>query len=257
MSLKTSSYTQDETIPIWIMLNYNKIYTMKFPINPDNLTKEIPSNSQTVDIEGIGQVSVPTTPKLAKLTISSMFWHQNNLVPGDLYVMWLEKWQSSKQPANLVVTRLNYSMKVTCESFRHWINAGEEKDIYFELELQEYRPYGAKRVSQSNNATLRQKLQKIKNLATLPVLMDIPRPNRDKINKESITNPYTTKKGETLSSITKKITGKTDDWESLYSENKETFAEIYAGGTELAENTKLTLPEAWVENTNYNITNVS
>ena len=77
-----NTYVQDETIPIYIFLNYGGIYSLKFPINPDNLTKEIPSESETADIEGLGQVSILTKPKLAKLTINSFFWHQNNLVPS-------------------------------------------------------------------------------------------------------------------------------------------------------------------------------
>jgi hypothetical protein len=251
-----STYLQDETIPIYITLQYAK-NVLKFPINPDNLTKEVDSGSETADIEGIGQVSIPTTPKLAKITISSMFWHQNNLVPAALYVMWLEKWQNSKKPANLIVTRLNYSMQVTCESFKHWINAGEEKDVYFELSLQEYRPYGAKRLGVKTNATLLQSLQQAKSLLTPPVLVEIPRPTRHKTNKNQTENPYTALKNETLISITKKITGKTDDWKSLYDENAKTLGDIYAEKEEIPEGTKLTLPDSWIENSSYGIKTVT
>lgn len=251
-----NTYIQDETIPIYIILKYS-FYTLKFPINPDNLTKDIPSESETVDIEGLGQVSIPTTPKLAKITINSFFWHQNNLVPASQYVTWLEKWQESKQPATLLVTRLNYTMKVTCENFKHWINAGEEKDTYFELQLQEYRPYGARKLNVLQNKTLLQRLKEVKETLTSPILVEIPRPTRDSISKAQIVNPYVTKPNETIISVTKTVTGSTQEWNLLYDENKEILGNIIADDEEIPEGTKLNLPSKWIENSTYNIRDLS
>lgn len=251
-----NTYVQDETIPIYIFLQYS-YYSLKFPINPDNLTKEIPSESETAEIEGLGQVSIPTKPKLAKITINSFFWHQNNLVPSSMYVTWLERWQKSKKPANLIVTRLNYSMQVTCESFKHWINAGEEKDIYFELQLQEYRPYGAKKLNVVTNKSVLQSLQEAKELLTSPILVEIPRPSRSSTKKSEVTNPYTTITGDTLLKICKKITGSSDEWKLLYNENRETLGDILAQSSKIPSGTKLTLPNKWVENSSYNIKDLS
>ena len=249
-------YTQDETIPIYIFLQYS-FYSLKFPINPDNLTKEISSDSETVEIEGLGQVSIPTIPKLARISINSFFWHQNNYVPASMYVAWLERWQKSKKPANLIVTRLNYSMQVTCESFRHWVNAGEEKDVYFELQLQEYRPYGAKKLNIETNKTLLQQIQTVKDLITPPILVEIPRESRSSINKPEISSPYTTKENETLLKICKKITGSTDEWNLLYNENTETLGDIFAELNYIPAGTKLKLPNKWVENSSFNIKELS
>ena len=251
-----NTYAQDETIPIYIILQYS-FYSLKFPINPDNLTKDIPSESETVDIEGLGEVSIPTKPKLAKLTINSFFWHQNNLVPASQYVTWLEKWQASKKPAKLIVTRLNYSMEVTCEDFKHWINAGEEKDVYFELQLQEYRPYGARKLNNVKNKTILQKLKDVKELLTSPVLIEIPRPTRSSTSKAEIINPYTTKANETLITITKSITGSSDEWQLLYNENKETIGDLIGNSNGIPEGTKLKLPNKWIENSSYNIHNLA
>lgn len=251
-----NTYEQDETIPIYIILQYG-YYTLKFPINPDNLTKDIPSESETVNIEGLGEVSIPTKPKLAKISINSFFWHQNNLVPASQYVTWLEKWQASKKPANLIVTRLNYSMQVTCENFKHWINAGEEKDVYFELQLQEYRPYGARKLNNVKNKTILQKLKDVKELLTSPILVEIPRPTRSSTLKAEITNPYTTKPNETLITITKSITGTSDEWKLLYDENKKKIGDLIENSNEIPEGTKLTLPNKWVEDSSYNIRNLA
>lgn len=251
-----NTYVQDEIIPIYIILQYSH-YLLKFPINPEDLPKEISSESESVDIEGIGEVSIPTTPKLARLSINSFFWHQNNLVPSSMYVTWLERWQKSKKPAKLIVTRLNYSMEVTCENFKHWIKAGEEKDVYFELQLKEYRPYGARKLNNVKNKTLIQKLKDVKELLTSPILVEIPRPTRSSTSKAEITNPYTTKKNETLNSITKSITGSSDEWNLLYEENKVKVGDLIAENDGIPEGTKLNLPSKWLENSSYNIRDLS
>ena len=67
-----NTYVQDETIPIYIFLSYGK-NVLKLPINPENLKVERGSESETAEIEGIGQIGEPSTPKLAKITLSSFF----------------------------------------------------------------------------------------------------------------------------------------------------------------------------------------
>lgn len=251
-------YKQDTLIPIYITLTYDKWKTLKFPINPETLKKSIPSSSETVNIVGLGEVSIPQTPKLAEITIESFFWQElSTLVPPALYVNWLEEWQKSKKPAFMVVTRFNYSMWVTCENFEHWINAGEEEDIYYSLSLKQYKQHEAKKLSGSTNQTLLDKvntaLEAVGKYAGYSVLIDIPRPSRTS-NKESIHNPYVVKKGDTLSSISKKITGKSENWNDLYLQNRKSIGEaIISDG--LVVGTKLTLPDDWVNNESYNIVN--
>lgn len=247
-----NTYAQDTLIPIYITLQYEK-NLMKFPINPDNLTKNIDSNSLSADVEGLGEVSIPTQPRLATISIRSFFWQHNNLTPTSTYVLWLEKWQKSKKPANLVVTRLNYSMQVTCESFRHWIQAGEEEDVYFELEMREYRSYGARKLNQNYSKSFLQKIQQVKDLATPPVLFEIPVPARNSSKKDSVKNPYTVKKNETVVSVTKKITGSDKEWKLLYDENFSILSESIMSGENIPVGTKLTLPSKWVNNSTYNI----
>lgn len=258
-----NTWVQDSLIPIYITLSYKGSYMgasvpnlLKFPINPESLEIEVPSSSQTVDIEGIGQVSIPQTPQLAKLTIKSFFWTTNPdalELPAKMYVNWLERWQKSKKPATLVVTRLNYFMTVTCENFKHWTNAGEEKDIYFELSLQEYRPYGAKKLNVIKNETFLDKLKKAKGLLDIPVLVELPRPPRLGSGKKSAKNPYTSKLNDTLLGITKKITGLTKDWKMLYDENKKELGDNYSELSSIPVGTKLILPSKWINESDGNI----
>lgn len=237
------TYIQDETIPIYISLQYD-VNVMKFPINPDHLKVERSSESVTEDIEGLGEIAIPQNPKLARLEISSFFWHQNNLTPSSFYVAWLRKWQNSKKPANLIVTRLNYSMQVICESFSYDTRAGEEKDVYFDLRLMEYRPYKAKKINDKPSSSLLSKIQSALDLAVPPVLVDIPRPTRSSVLKKKIDNVYEVgPRARTVVAITRLIMGDGEKWKELYDENREVIGDNVTG--ELEDGLKLTLPKSW------------
>lgn len=249
MALNT--FKQDVTIPIYIMLQYER-NMMKFPVNPEALKMDILSASGKAEIEGVGEVSVTTKPKLAKMTISSLFWHDVNGLPATLYVNWIKKWQKSEKPAKLIVTRFNYSMTVTCEDFSYETRAGEEEDVYFTLQLQEYRPYGARRLNAKEpNATLLSKIKELLQIAdnaTPPVLVEIPRPARSRNTKEAIGTTFKVVTGyTTLLAITKKYTGGTAKWQDLFNTNKESgvFSEAADTGKELALGTEIQIPESW------------
>ena len=237
------------TIPIFLSLQYEH-NMMKFPINPEVLKLDIDSSSTSVEVEGIGEVSVTSTPKLAKLNISSMFWHENNLIPSSMYVNWIKKWQKSKKPARFIATKLGYSMLVTCEHFSPEIRAGEEEDAYFELQLKEYRPYGARRLNVAEqNDSLASKIKEMLSLAdsaTLPVLVEIPRPVRSRNTKEALGNTFKAVTGyTTLCSIAKKETGSTAKWKDLWEVNKDALANTVSDGGEIAVGTVLTIPDSW------------
>lgn len=244
-----NTYEQDETIPIYIFLNYG-VNTLKFPINPENLKEDIDSAGTSEEIEGLGEINIPTTPKLAKLSINSFFWHRVNLLPPSLYVNWLKKWQKSKKPAKLIVTRFNYSMQVTCERFSYDMRAGEEKDIYFELDLKEYRPYGAKLLNPATNGKFLERAKNALGLidsATIPVLVEVPRPTRGNTQKETISNIFKTVTGyTTITAIAKKITGSTENWKEIYDENREILGDIVSEGSDIPVGTEIKVPSKYV-----------
>ena len=252
------------SIPIYITLTYGFAgSTMKFPINPEELKKIIPSESKKVNSIAQGEISVPQKPSLAEITIDSFFWNDMAwLIPPAVYIMWLEHWQNSKEPALLIVTRLNYSMWVTCEHFEHSVKAGEENDYYFKLTLKEYRHYEAKKISATpipegnwfeqlvNSASefITDTLNPLgEYYSQFTYLVDFPRPSRWTPLGHHYENPYTVAPNETLSSIAKKITGDEDKWTELYNTNKELLGDLIVEEGELTAGLKLTLPEDWID----------
>ena len=235
----------DTFIPIYMSLQYDG-NVMKFPINPEKLTITCPSNSEKATVEKLGEVSIQKIPGLKTFTISSFFWGQVSDVPSSTYVSWIEKWQKSGKKANFVMTRLNYSMPVTCESFEHEIRAGEENDVYFTLELQEYRKFGARRLGDVSSIldVISQLTDKLSQLSEPPsVLLEVPRLDRLSISQKLIESPYLTTEKDTITGITKKLTGATDRWQELYDKNVQKI------GTELLPNVSLDIPESWISQT--------
>lgn len=225
-------------IPVLIFLQYES-NLLKFQVNPESIGKDIPSKGRNVNIEGLGEINVPQSPSLATMSIKSFFWQDRNLLPTALYVAWLEKWQRSKKPAKLVITRLNYSMYVTCERFYHEKRAGEENDVYYELELKEYRKYGAKRVSVVESKSWFDKFLAL-DIAP-PILVDIPTSSRQNTMKTGV-NPYITKEGETLASIARKVTGTSSLWKEIYDANKNVLGDIICDFKEIPVGTSLIIP---------------
>lgn len=256
---------QDVLAPVNISLTY--VYTgsgmmipqhLEFPINPEELTKEIGSNSDSVNIEGLGEVSIPKTPSLSKISVKSFFWQQMNLMPSIAYVRWLQRWQKSKQPALLVVTRFDYSMWVTCENFNYTIRAGEENDIYFELELREYREYGAKTLATLNvSDEVKKRILESTEAIAEAMLVTIPPPTRIMRSAKEIVglrgSSYICKASDSLLSICRKFdkTGE-DDWKELYEcskENSKKISESFAKAFSF-ENIKLDIPQSWLNGAN-------
>lgn len=235
----------DEYIPIYMSLQYDG-NLMKFPINPEKLAISCPSSSEKATVEKLGEVSIQKIPGLKTFNISSFFWGQVSDTPSSTYVDWLLNWQKSGKKANFIMTKLNFTMAVTCENFEYEIRAGEENDVYFTLELQEYRKFGARRLGDTSTMLniFDQLTDKLSGLTVAPsVLVEVPRLDRLSISQRIIESPYITTELDTLTGITKKLTGSTEKWQELYEKNVKKI------GTELLPNMALEIPESWISAT--------
>lgn len=246
------------------------------PVNPEEIEVDIPSPSKIENVIGVGQVSIPQSANLAKVSIKSFFWKYlfdndilktlgglsssvnnvlnsaNSLVGGGLtddsskfkllneYVQWFKEWKASNKPARwTIVVPPNeppqcFDFNVTCEDFKYKIVAGEETDYYYELELLEYREFGAKKIDtktdENGNITAQ------------------PNNNKPRVdNKEPLQPKITAKKPlNTVWSMTQaNARGDFKNWKSLYNilENKSTIAsnlQNLAGQT-------LKMPKEWLD----------
>lgn len=204
--------------------------SITFPINPESLKITTDSNSTTETVVGKGQISLPQTPSLSTFSISSFFWSDMDDQSPRVYVDWLKQWQKSGKPAEFYVSKLNICMNVTCESFAYWINAGEEKDIYFSLDLMEYRSYGARPVKLSNNTYMVQNEDGSWTSVGTTTLVGTPiagygSGNRSKVNKLRVPESVYVDANESDVSILNRYTKDPESFMELYELNRDTMGE--------------------------------
>ena len=130
---------------------------VKLPVNPEEIEIKNPTDHKTYDVIGVGEIVVPRKPSLKEVSWESFF-------PGDrqavyvngvakspsYYLKYFEKALKKKQICRLIITRSGGSdtnMKCIVSNFETKDKGGEPKDIYYSLDLQEYRSYAPKIVS--------------------------------------------------------------------------------------------------------------
>lgn len=196
-----------------------------FPINPPEIETAADGNNQVVNIVSLGDIVVPGEKGLATYNIESYFPAEYD--PQN-YVNFIMDWWDSKKPARFVAEGLDIDSQVIVESFVPTRKAGEESDIYYSLELKQYRPYGAKIIeipTAGENAALPVAENRVDDSPPVP-------------------QTYTVKAGDSLWAITKRMGGESgDNWNALYQANKEIIGNnpnlIYPGQV-------LTIPQVWV-----------
>ncbi len=195
------------------------------PVNPSEYSKAREGSNELADILSLGQVVIPGGTKLATMTIESFFTITETASPMDAVYAIDEMWLS-KQPVRFVITELNQQdMLVLIQNFDYTIKATEEGDVYFKLDLIEYKPYGAQ---------------------TVPIAEDIARPlspQRTEENKPPVNREYTVKSGDSLWAISQQLNGDPNAWRELYQANKTVIGN---NPDRIHTNTVLSIPESWV-----------
>lgn len=139
---------------IYLVFSGKKI---KIPVNPEEIEIKYPTDHKTYDVIGVGEIVVPRKPSLKEISWESFF-------PGDrsavyvnsgakvpsYYMKSLESALKKKRVGRLIITRsgvYDTNMKCIVSNFEIKDKGGEPKDIYYSLELKEYRSYAPKVVS--------------------------------------------------------------------------------------------------------------
>lgn len=229
---------------IQIMLQFNG-KQLTIPINPEEITIDRNADNDDIDIIGLGKATRKGEPSLRKLKISSFFPSENSyfytgVKPKTCTEFIEEIWKTeniNNNVAKIVTIGLpkDVNMYFVIENFSYSHKAGEEQDIYYELAIKEYKPYGVKTVDVqlSGLASAR---------AVSPVIISQDAPSPEIENKT-----YTVQKGDCLWNITKACTGNGTDWQALYELNKE----IIGNNPNLIKPGQvLTLPQGWNPPTN-------
>lgn len=205
-------------LQFWLSFN-NGAEKIQLPVNPPEIRIVSGYNWTDINISQLGEYSIPSGHSLTEITLESFFPRdynpsycetENILKPLD-YVAKIARWKESKKPIRLVVTNtwVNYAM--TIRNFTFEERAGSPGDIYFTLELREYRFIKLTPVGPAVS----------KDTGLKTVIKAAPKPPRP--NEKELPKTYTVKTGDSLTKIVQRL--RTQGYkdltvEKLYQANK-------------------------------------
>lgn len=137
------------TCSIYVKFGKKKV---KIPVNPEEPVIQRPTNHKKYEVLGLGEIVVPKKPSLKTVSWECFFpqdtgasYVNSGAREPEYYVDFFEKALEKEQVGRLVITRsgsYDTNMKCLVASFETKDRGGEPGDVYYSLELEEYRPYG-------------------------------------------------------------------------------------------------------------------
>lgn len=224
---------------IKLMIQFNG-KQLTIPINPEEISIKRSANNDDIDIIGLGKTVRKGEPGLRQLSIESFFpaygsYFYTGVKPRTCVEFIEEIWYTENTNNNVakIVSNglpIDINMYFVIDSFEYDHKAGEEEDIYYNLQIKEYKAYGVKTVD-----------VQLSGLAAARAVSPIVIP-QDTPNAEEEVRTYTVQSGDCLWNIAKASVGNGSRWPELYELNTEVIGNnpnlIYPGQV-------LILPDGW------------
>ena len=198
---------EENYLDYYLSFNNNE-ERLRLPVIPSSFEVSIPHQNTTINITNLGEINLIGKTGLATMTIESFFPKQQYSFclykdfphPYDCIKLLL-KWKESGRPIRVIVTEtpINYAMAIESITYSEVDGTG---DVYFILELKEYKFIKASNVTTTTTA----------NGTTLKV----PETKRE---TKPTPSEYVVKQGDTLWRIAKKITGEGANYKMIAEKN--------------------------------------
>jgi len=192
----------------WLAFN-NGAEKLRLPVPPQTFELQTGAMNTTVTIHELGEVNLIGKRRLKSISLSSYFpvrddglCQYRGFPPPRTCVETIEQWRDSGRPIRLIVigesVRLNEAMAI--ESFSYSQKRGPA-DIYFTLELKEYRFLNFTPAAGAADALMRSIVGEMR-----PAERAVP-------------DKYPVQTGDSLLTIARKVYGDSSRWRELMSRN--------------------------------------
>jgi len=195
----------------WLSFN-NNAERLQLPVNPQEFQLTQGNTNTVVNVYNIGEINLIGKGRLAEITLESFFPAQEYTFcaytgfprPYECVAM-IERWRQSGKPIRLIITETPINLACAIESFSYKEQDGTG-DVYFTLELKEYRFVNVKTTNTTTAATTKREVSK-----TMP-------------------KTYVVKAGDTLWEIAKRFTGNGANYKLIAAKNNiKDPSKIYPG----------------------------
>lgn len=198
------------TTEFWFKDRHN-VY-LQLPVNPESVSISSPFGLNTVNIASLGEVAVVGERGLKAISFSSFFPRDYNPSYCEYdgfkkpfeWVEQIEKWRDDRRNVRLIIGGTPLSIPVFISEFTiEPEKAGAPGDIYYSMELTEFRPIKAEIKQEAKPATASQ-------------AKAAERPKSEKPDTKS----HTVKKGDSLWAIAQEVYKDGSQWRRIYDANK-------------------------------------
>ena len=163
----SASGTANKAPSVYLQSASGKI---QLPVPPESFEVSVQQKNSTVSVNNLGDLNMLGKTGLFTISLSSFFPNQQysfcQCTPDSPYnyIKTIEGWRTSGKPARITIsdTPINYS--VTIENFK-WGERDGTGDVYFTLDLKEYKFVGGTKDTSVNGVTGLKDRVDISNLA--------------------------------------------------------------------------------------------
>lgn len=195
---------------IWLTANGEKTKIM-LPVNPETFTVNASANNSTVNIVGLGEITVMQGRKALQFSFSSFFpatyfpgCKVSNPPSPKKMVDLIRGWMDDQAPIHFVATSAaGVDLYCTIESFKFTESGGDVGTISYTMQLKEYREVTTRQVSVNTE----KKTATVKNTA-------------QRVDNTQKSSTYTVKDGDCLWNIAKRLYGDGSKYTVIYNANK-------------------------------------
>lgn len=195
---------------MWITGNAEQ-EKLQIPVLPEKFTVSIGSKNSSVDVVGLGEITIKQSRPAYQFSFSSFFPPTN--FPGienvalsapQSCVNRIEGWIDGDKPVHVIITGVGVNAYCTIEKFTHYEQGGDVGTIYYDLSLKEYREVTIRQVTVAGSTATVEKTE-------------------TRVDNTTTPKTYTVKKGDCLWNIAKSLYGSGADYSKIYAANKGTI----------------------------------